>query len=91
MGNDDPVGYRFHHNAKIPNQLSSKEIRQKEYPIKSRFLFRLSGGLGDFDVGEVFLADCAEGVHICRLVNELASSCYVLFDILRGPWKPESE
>lgn len=76
-GNNDPAGHRFYHNAEIPNQLSSKKIRQQEHSLKSRFLFRLSGGFGDFDVGEVFLADCAEGVHICRLVDESASSCYV--------------
>lgn len=27
---------------------------------------RLGGGIGDLDIGEVFLADGAEGVSVCR-------------------------
>lgn len=45
---------------------STRFIHRKETQVGMKSFLRLGGGIGDLDIGEVFLADGAEGVSVCR-------------------------
>lgn len=44
--------------------------------MQSLLLVRFGGGIRDLDIGEVFLADCAEGVEV---YNDVYISLYSFF------------